>query len=141
MQFHPILTLLPIPIMNIMYGFSVGLQVIPTVQLGIVLTSILYWTNLDNSKFRILDIIFVISGIVIHYIYCYKYNCILASFIMLYCMGTYKLGVIYNSNFIHAFVWIIGYLGNYVFINHYENMSISLEYTNNTKNMIELPIS
>lgn len=120
MKFHPILYILPFPTLNVIYGFIVGLYLISGSQLAIIISSTLYWTNLDNSKFRMLDIIIVQFSLAIHFIHCYVYQCIYPAMLMTLCMGVYKLGIMYNSNLIHSLIWIIGCISNYILISNFE---------------------
>jgi len=119
------LLLLPLPINNIIYGSLVGLILIPIVQFFIVITSILYWTNVNNIYYKILDILVVKIGIIIHFSYCYTYGCIFPALLMCLTILTYLLGRYFNSNLIHSFVWIFGYLGNYLFISNFEKIMLS----------------
>jgi hypothetical protein len=119
MKFHPILFIIPLPLLNVIYAYSKGLNLIASSELAIILSSILYWTNLENSTFRILDIIVVKSGLIIHLIHCYTYQCIYPTLLMTCCMGIYKLGIKYNSNKIHSLIWIVGCISNYILISDY----------------------
>lgn len=122
MKFHPILLLLPLPLINIIYGFSVGLNIIALSQVSIICTSILYWTNLDNFALRILDILIVKTGIIIHFFHCYTYVCLYPALLMCCCVLTYLIGKYYDSNLIHSFVWIFGYVSNFYFISSYAEL-------------------
>lgn len=119
MKFHPILFLLPFAIINVIYGYIIGLKLIASSQLAIILTSILYWTNLENSKYRALDIITVQLVVALHFIHCYIYLCIYPAMLMIGCMGIYTLGIKYNSNKIHSLIWIVGCISNYILISDY----------------------
>ena len=118
MPFHPILCLIPIPLANVIYAQSCGLQYLAASQLAIMITSILYWTRVECPTRRMLDMVIVKIDLLIHVIHCIYYG-ITASIILLgACMFIYKLGVHYNSNAIHSLVWLVGSISNWITITY-----------------------
>jgi hypothetical protein len=116
MKFHPILLLLPLPMTNCIYALSYGLHIFYLTQLAIIITSILYWTNPTNNKYRLLDIAVVNTGFFIHYTQCYYYGFINPAITISFSVIPYIYSHIYDNTFYHAFTWIIGYSSNYYLI-------------------------
>jgi len=121
MKFHSILLLLPFPMFNVIYSFIIGLYIISLSELLLVFTSILYWTNLNNIHLRILDIVIVQITIIIHFIYCYIYYCLYPILLMCsWCLLIYLIGKYYNSDIIHSFVWISGFISKFILLSNYK---------------------
>lgn len=116
MKFHPILCLLPLPMANAYYAYLYSLHIFYLTQIAIMSTSILYWTNTTNKKYRLIDIIVVNTGITIHFIQCYYYGFLNPAITISFAAIPYIYSHIYDNTFYHGFTWIIGYCSNYYLI-------------------------
>jgi hypothetical protein len=114
MPFHPILLLIPIPLANVVYALYRGKELLAAAQLAIVISSVIYWSNTKCSTSRMLDMFIVKVGILIHFIY-NLYYAVWAPIILFGLLAyVYMLGVHFNSDLIHSFIWIIGAACNFM---------------------------
>ncbi len=84
----------------------------------IIMSSIYYWSK-NNCQFRrCIDIVIVQISLYIHLYYAIKYKAkstlIMIGLIIIF----YFIGLYYNSDIAHAFVWIFGTIGMISLINH-----------------------
>ena len=84
---------------------------------SLVASSIYYWSHSMNDWRRKVDMIVVQLSLYTHLYYSIYYSSYYSLTFYSFGIGSYILGVIYNSYFAHALVWVFGCSANVLLTN------------------------
>ncbi len=115
---HWILYLIPLFMASSVYAAKCGFVVLSLAEWMIIMSSIYYWSKNDSQFRRYVDIIIVQICILIHLLYAIKYKANITLLMLVLIIIFYFIGLYYNSNIAHAFVWIFGSIGMISLVNH-----------------------
>ncbi len=115
---HWMLYLSPLFMGTSIYAARCGFIVLSLAEWMIIISSIYYWSKHTSQFRRKVDIIIVQISFYIHLYYAIKYKSPTTLFFISLVVITYLIGLHYNSNIAHAFVWIFGCCGMISLVKH-----------------------
>jgi hypothetical protein len=81
-------------------------------EFSLVASSIYYWSHPINCWRRKVDMVVVQLSLYVHLYYAMYHLSYSSLTFYTFGMGTYIVGVVYNSYFAHALVWVFGCTAN-----------------------------
>ncbi len=109
---HWMLYLTPMAFFTGIYAVYCNLWILMLAEWSLVASSIYYWSHHINDWKRKIDMIVVQLSLYIHLYYAIYYSSYYSLTFYTFGMGTYIIGVVYNSYFAHALVWVFGCSAN-----------------------------
>jgi hypothetical protein len=114
---HWMLYLTPMAFFTGMYAIHCRLWILMIAEWSLVASSIYYWSHHIDDWRRRLDMIVVQLSLYTHLYYSLYHSSYYSLSLYTFGMGSYIIGVFYNSYIAHAFVWVFGCTANIVLTN------------------------
>lgn len=117
---HWMLALTPLAMISGVYAHSEDFLLLAYSEWAVLCTSIIYWTKPACEVRRKIDMIIVQLALYIHIFFAFSL-CYTSLFLYKVAICFYVFGIIFDSNFFHAFMWICGSFANFFLISNMKN--------------------